>query len=259
MVLKLVDLQLYNGEIIIDIPNGIIPGLYDYYKITNAGRVFNKYTNAYMKPGISGSKYLFYELATVFGPKMVQAHRLVMLSFFPIPNSELFDVNHKDGNKFNNWYWNLEWCTRQENIIHAYKNGLNYVCEDNPKSTISNDTAIKICELLQSGDYTNQEIANICGTTISIVAGIKKNKWNHISKNYNFSYRKYRLFNEDIINDLCKYFASHSKGNLTVNDHCRNALNYYGYEITENLVDSARKVYTRKYYTNISSKYVFLE
>lgn len=34
------------------------------------------------------------------------------------------EVNHKDGNKCNNVADNLEWCTKSENMIHAYKMGL---------------------------------------------------------------------------------------------------------------------------------------
>ncbi|MEW6726901.1 MAG: HNH endonuclease [Bacillota bacterium] len=34
------------------------------------------------------------------------------------------EINHKDGNKSNNHYSNLEWVTRSENNLHAFKLGL---------------------------------------------------------------------------------------------------------------------------------------
>jgi len=55
--------------------------------------------------------------------KSFLVHRLVAEAF--IENAKGYPiVNHKDGNKFNNSSYNLEWCTYQQNSNHAKNLGL---------------------------------------------------------------------------------------------------------------------------------------
>jgi hypothetical protein len=55
---------------------------------------------------------------------IVLAHRLICMAWKPIPNPEMYVVNHIDNNGKNNHIENLEWATQSENRIHYCTNYL---------------------------------------------------------------------------------------------------------------------------------------
>lgn len=235
-------------------------GIYDYYMISNYGRVYHRYLNKIMNPGTGSSGYKFIVVATKYGPKILQIHRLVMIYFGPIIYFPENDVNHLDGVKDNNLRSNLEWCTRSDNIKHAYLNNLHPKGENSILSKVNNNMVIKICELLELNKFTEKEIANIIGYPVSesIVAGIKQRKaWTDISCNYSFYHRKRFLVDNDYIEKLCFAFQNNPINNLSINDYCKFCLKLIGLPDSYQYVEMARKIYSKKHYTNISNKYNF--
>lgn len=97
---------------------------YPEYKVTKDGQVIGKRGKP-MKGRIDRCGYR--EVILSYYPnlqKQALVHRLVLSTFNPIENMELYDVNHKNGDKLDNRLENLEWCTRSENVFHAYQTGL---------------------------------------------------------------------------------------------------------------------------------------
>lgn len=89
------------------------------YEVSTEGHIRNKKTGKVLKEFAGKDGYL----RTQFDGKTRCVHRVVAYAFVPSDVGKDF-VNHKDGNKQNNNASNLEWCTRSENILHAYKNSL---------------------------------------------------------------------------------------------------------------------------------------
>ena len=76
-----------------------------------------------MKPSIIRIGYEQIDLSKKDNAETVYVHRLVGKAFIENPyNKE--QINHKNGVKTDNRVENLEWVTSQENMRHAFKNGL---------------------------------------------------------------------------------------------------------------------------------------
>ena len=93
------------------------------YEVSNEGDVRNVKTGRIIKQHINGRGYPSLALRKDKQQITKVTHRLIADSFFD-GDHEGLDVNHRDGNKTNNYISNLEWCTRKENIQHAFAIGL---------------------------------------------------------------------------------------------------------------------------------------
>jgi hypothetical protein len=109
-----------------------IPGFEAYYGITRQGDVFSfprvdarghQRNGKWLKHIPDGDGYPRVHLCVDGVRRKWQIHRLVAITFIPNPDGKP-EVNHKDGNKKNNDFKNLEWATTQENFIHALRHGL---------------------------------------------------------------------------------------------------------------------------------------
>ena len=111
-----------------------IKGYEGLYQVNNFGNIKNT-KGLLIKQFDNHYGYLIVSLFKNKKQKSFPVHRLVAINHIENP-SNYEQVNHIDGNKLNNCVDNLEWCTRSQNQIHAFQNGLNrgYVRSSNPNS-----------------------------------------------------------------------------------------------------------------------------
>ena len=99
-----------------------IVGFEGFYEVSNFGRIRSFIDNhlkirevpKVLKPFKLTKGYLGVSLKG----KTFKIHRLVAQAFIPNPDN-LPQINHKDENKENNSYFNLEWCNSQYNLSYG--------------------------------------------------------------------------------------------------------------------------------------------
>lgn len=103
---------------------------YFNYLVYEDGRIYSNYRKRFLNPDVVQG-YWQYTLSDGCGNNFrIKAHRLVALLWLDNKNNYPV-VNHIDGNKLNNHYSNLEWCTYEHNNRHAVETGLNNIAKSN--------------------------------------------------------------------------------------------------------------------------------
>ena len=154
-----------------------IEGFENLYQVSNLGRVrsLDHYVKnghgrrivhgKILKPFKSSHGYLFVALGK--NAKHRSVHRLVASAFIQNPNN-FPDVNHKDENKSNNVYTNLEWCNHSYNALYGtcqerlrkYKNRPVYMIDKDSGEIINRFDSMKIA--MEKTGVHKETISQIC-------------------------------------------------------------------------------------------------
>ena len=145
------------------------------YDVSNQGRI------RHGKRILSGSThkdgYIFVTLHGVQKP----VHRYVAGAFVDNVGNKP-EVNHKDGNKMNNFADNLEWVTRSENQKHAVDNNLQPKQVVTYKGKFTPEQRAEIKALWDSKKVSKREISKIYGVSHTCISDICNDKYKYIDK-----------------------------------------------------------------------------
>lgn len=148
-----------------------INGYTGLYEVSSHGRVkrlrtkrrcgnsIRVYQEKVLSPYTNNKGYLMIDLVDEHGVRHKNSvHRIVAEVFLEKTNKE-YEVNHIDCNKKNNRVDNLEWCSKKQNVRHAYNSGL-------MKNSIAKAKQ-NIRHTLRGGGWA---VLQICPTTDKIIA-----------------------------------------------------------------------------------------
>lgn len=176
-----------------------VPGYEGKYQVSNFGnvktltRIVTEHRRSYIRQGkilnkyYSGEKIGYYKVKLYNGDrtfKSAPVHRLVAEVFIGNPNNYL-EINHIDGNPKNNHVSNLEFCTKEQNVKHAYDTGLkrkeNYVGEACVFSKLTEEQVLAIRKEYAEGNVFQITLGRKYNTTTTNINMIvNRNTWKHV-------------------------------------------------------------------------------
>lgn len=156
----------------------------DYYSVSDEGFVVNDKTGRILKPdncraARHKNPYLRITLSKDNVQQKFALHRIVATHFIDNPENKP-EVNHLDGNRWNNARSNLEWNTTEENLKHEQETGLFLKGVDHGNAKYSEEQVHLIRRLTERG-YSRKECAESAKVTLSFVKDVRNGRaWKHV-------------------------------------------------------------------------------
>jgi hypothetical protein len=168
------------------------------YEVSNLGKIRNYKSKKILRVGPNKNGYYRVRVSYKYIKASFMVHVLVARAFigpspfegfafeykydFAVPTK--FDVNHKDLDKSNNKWDNLEWLTRLGNMQHAVINGVHFgpskgmanMGEANGMSKLSDKDVDTIKYLWKTGKYSQIELSDKFNITKNYVCSIVNGK-----------------------------------------------------------------------------------
>lgn len=145
-----------------------------YYEVSNKGRVRNSQTKQVLRIGPNKAGYVRVRVCVNYVKDTYMVHCLVARKFIgPCPEGK--EVNHKDLDKGNNYYKNLEYMTRSKNIQHAIVHGVHFGWRKghrHPKITWDQAKWIRSAK----GLWSTQALADLFGVSYVTITNVLKHR-----------------------------------------------------------------------------------
>jgi hypothetical protein len=160
-----------------------IAGFDGIYLVSSIGRIYSIKSKRVRSLARDKDGYLFISLyKNNHRPVARRVHHLVAEAFIcPRPKGK--EMNHKNGMKNDNRIENLEWVTRSENELHAYRE-LGFVCKfgvNHHSALLSPDAVRHIRSVYIPRKYTQETLAKELGVSRQTISDVLRGKkWKHV-------------------------------------------------------------------------------
>lgn len=183
---------------------------YPNYAINKAGtKVLRIDTMRYMTPNLRGRSdtTLYWTVRTCHNNKAHNSFVHKMVADAWLSNDDPLNkiqVNHIDGDKYNNHISNLEWVTASQNQRHAVATGLKGVGDELYNASYNEETCHELCRRLADGARP-KDLAKEFNLSVDAVRKLREGStWFHIRKLYNIPIDYKSNFSEETVRWVCE-------------------------------------------------------